>query len=207
MITQKREKTGRLFVALVLVFLLTINLTSAITGKIGNGRMVLYPELENGKAVIERSVRIINDNDVAVNVTLESDENLREYVEIIDKSFILEAGEEKDAKFILTFKKEGDYDGRINVFFRGVEDKNGVALSSIIKAFVKGEGYYEEEMENEENVPITGNAIDIPKVNGATAFMIITTIMLVLVLIFLIWVSKKKKSKKKRGVKNGENKE
>jgi hypothetical protein len=186
---------------------LTINFTSAITGKIGNGRMVLYPELENGKAIVERSVRIINDNDVAVNVTLESDEDLREYVEIIDKGFILEAGEEKDAKFILTFEEEGDYEGRINVFFRGIDDKNGVALSSIIKAFVKGEGYYEEKRENEENVPITGNAIDMPKISGGAIFMIITSVMLVLVLILLIWAYNKKKSKKKRGVKNGEKKE
>src|SRR3989338_3168332 len=108
-------------ICLFILLLLSLNSASAITGKIGNGRMVL--NLDSGEE-IERSIQVINDNNVSLNITLFTGGNLTENIELVDENFILNPGEEKRAGFILRApEKIGRYEGRINVKF-APEDKN-----------------------------------------------------------------------------------
>ena len=198
--------------ALVFALFVSVGFVSAITAKIGNARMVLYPEFENGKAIVEKSIKIINDNDVAVNVTLESDEALKDITEIIDENFILQPGEEKDAEFIITIEEEGNYDGRINIFFQEFGEKNGVALSSRVIIYASSDNSERpendirenEESENSEASQQNPIGLFAEKVNLSPVKIFFggTTLVLIIVLAFLFYVMNKKEIqnlKKKRG--------
>jgi hypothetical protein len=206
MITQKRIKSGTLLLGVftLLVLVISISLVSGITAKIGNARMVLYPEFENGKAVIEKSVRVINDNNVSVNVSLYYSEDFEGIIEIIDENFVLQPGEEKDARFVLTITDEKeDYDGRINILFKELEAKNGVALSSRIIIHA-GDGKTEDDsIKNPFSDSLFG---------GIGIFLAITTFLLIVSLAVLFYFSnkrdierkRKEKGKKRDGKKGGE---
>ncbi|MCX6750855.1 MAG: hypothetical protein NTZ83_05335, partial [Candidatus Pacearchaeota archaeon] len=139
-----------LILAFAILFLISGSvLVSALTGSIGNAKMVLYPEV-NGwtNTVIEKTIAVYNVNDVPVNITLKTDANATEFVELIDESFILEPGEEKEAQIEIKVRKVGRYEGRVNVFFSPIEGKDaGVVLSSTIIVFAKKNQVYEEEEE------------------------------------------------------------
>jgi len=190
----------------LLLVLINSMFISAITGSIGNAKMVLYPEV-NGwtNTVIEKTVLVKNVNDVPINITLELDENATKFIEIIDKSFILEPGEELKAKFEVKVKKEGKYEGRINVFFRPTEGKeSGVVLSSNIVVIASKDNGYEEENEeesNEENTDDNPNTTEIEnnngnKTNNVLILLSISTIVLFLLLLMLAYIANKKKGKK-----------
>jgi hypothetical protein len=187
-------------------------LVSAITGSIGNAKMVLYPEV-NGwtNTVIEKTILVRNVNDVPVNVTLKLDQNASKFIELIDESFILEAGEEKKAQIEIAVKKEGKYDGRVNVFFKSVEgEEAGVVLASNIVVIANKKTGYESEEDNtdttdntpEENTEET-NPENIGGKTGPSKLVKFwgasTLILLVILLVLLyIWGKKRNKSKGKR---------
>jgi hypothetical protein len=136
---------------------------------------------------------------------LKLDENASEFIELIDKSFILEAGESRKAQIEVKVKKEGKYEGRVNVFFSPVEGKDaGVVLSSTIVVIAKKDTGYEEE----EEEPIEEEQADLPvenpeAVNGPSKLVKIwglsTLILLVILLVLLyIWGKKRNQSKKRR---------
>lgn len=198
-----------------LVLLISMASVSAITGKIGNGRMILDAEVGEK---IERSILVINDNDVPLNITVFPTGDLEDEMNIVDKSFILEAGEEKKAYFTVVPKKSGTFNTKINVQFAPLgENENGVGLSSTVILKVVGEGEIiddNNENNNEVNntneegvsVSISGNSAAI--VGGESEFkweylLGISTLLLAAVLIFLMYYSSKmgkKKSVKKGGV-------
>ncbi len=206
---------------LIILGLLILNsvLVSAIEGRIGNGRMVLYPEVNGWTTTkIEKSILVKNVNNVSVNISLKIDENSSKFIEIIDKEFILESNTEKKAQFIIKVKKEGRYEGKINIFFTPIEGKEaGVVLpSAIIVIAKKDQGYTEtkDESDNENsdsNAPLTGAVTGNLKISPVIIFSFVSTFILLVVLIFLIYSlnSKKKKLKenkkiKKEGEKNEE---
>ena len=90
------------FIFALAILLLVVNgvLVSAITGSMGNAKMVLYPEV-NGwtNTVVEKSILVKNVNDVPINITLVRDENATKFIDLIDETFILEPGEERKAQF------------------------------------------------------------------------------------------------------------
>lgn len=192
--------------AFAILFLISGSvLVSAITGSIGNGKMVLYPEV-NGwtNTIIDKTILVNNVNEVPVNVTLKLDSNSSEFIELIDESFILEAGESKKAEIIIKVKKEGTYEGRVNVFFRPAEGTEaGVVLSSTIIVIAKKDtGYEEEEEDPEEEVEEEinpENPEQQEKPSKLIKFWGISTLILVVVLLILlyIWGKKRKKSKRK----------
>ena len=194
------------FVSLLLV--LTINSVTAITGSIGNARMVLYPEVGFLGITIEKSILVKNVNDVPINITLEAADDIEDITTIIDKNFILEAGEEKDAVFKITLRKAGDYEGRINVYFKELEgSKAGVALSStiIIKATKKGlwdDPDVENGDENEEPINLFGaNSTIINSIRNSPlkSLLIISTLVLIIALIILFVLIKKNNNINKKG--------
>lgn len=112
------------------VFLILLPFVLAITGEIGNARAIIKREWA-GRETLERTILVRNSNDVKLNIKLEPSEEIKDIVDIIDKEFELQAGEEKNARYNLKIMEEGAWSGRINVFFRP-EEGNSVVLSSTI---------------------------------------------------------------------------
>jgi len=112
------------FVFTLLILLTGSVFVSAITGSMGNARMILYPEV-NGwtNTVIEKTILVRNVNDVPINIKLETDEEGSKFIELVDEEFILEPDEERKAQFVVKVKKEDTYEGRINVFFSPAEEE------------------------------------------------------------------------------------
>ena len=101
---------------------------SAITGSIGNARMILRPDIGD---TIERSILVKNVNEVALDIELSAAGDLADEIEIIDSEFQLAAGAEKNAKFKIEVKKKGTTESKINVKFSPTDGGNGVGLSNI----------------------------------------------------------------------------
>ncbi|MFH1585138.1 MAG: hypothetical protein ABIB79_00030 [archaeon] len=153
----KDQKSTILTIVLILVLLLNLAAVSAITGSMGNARMILRPEVDGSTIVtIEKYIKVKNVNDVPINVTLETDDDGAEFIELIDSFVGLEPGEEYKAKFLVEVQDPGTYEGRINVFFTPADGEGaGVALSSTIIVVAAGEDEEpnpepEEEEEDDE---------------------------------------------------------
>jgi hypothetical protein len=206
--------------ASVLIIFLVLHSVYALTGSIGNARMLLYPEV-NGFSIktIEKTILVKNINNVSVNITLSPDKQGEEFLEVIDNSFVLEPETEKKAKFLVKVRKEGTYEGKIHVFFSPIDTKEpGVVLSSTIIVIAKKDQNYEEinynEIDEEENntSTILGRITDTDE-NGnfskSLLFLIFSTIISLILLGYLIFLmTKKTKSKnlmtKKTKSKNNE---
>jgi len=207
-------------VAVLFILLLIAGFASAITGSIGNAKMVLYPEV-NGFTYtkIEKSILVRNVNDEPINVNLKIDEETGKFIELLDESFVLDIGEEKDAEFIVKVRKEGTYDGKINIFFSSVNEskKTGVALSSQVIVIAKrDQGYKEANEDTKKSVTnkskettgsvITGSEeVKSPKTSNSLVLMIGSALFLLAVLLVLlvIMLKKRKKSDKRRNGING----
>ena len=206
-------KRSLVFTFAILLLITSGALVSAITGSMGNAKMILYPDV-NGwtNTVLEKTILVKNVNDVPINVTLIPDANATKFVEIIDKSFILQPGEEKKAQFDVKVRKVGTYNGQINVFFRPANGtEGGVVLSSTIIVIArKNQGY----TDNTSNTPVKNNTssngnntsgkngsndASTEKPNLLLIWGIGLVIMLlVLLLLLYIWNKKRGRSKKRK---------
>jgi hypothetical protein len=207
----------RFVLASVLIVLLLLNLTSALTGSIGNAKMVLYPEV-NGwlTTTIEKSILVKNVNEEYINIKLEVDAEGNNFLELIDEEFILAPGEEKKAQFLVKVRNEGTYNGRINVFFSPIEGKSpGVVLSSNIIVIAKKDSGYEESEEeendneiNESVSVITGGAVGVGDKSGELRIPLllgVSSLVLLAVLAILIFMMNKSKKRKKSGTNKKSN--
>ncbi|MFH1607764.1 MAG: hypothetical protein ABIA78_01390 [archaeon] len=192
---------GLFAIGLLLTILLSTSSVLAVTGSIGNARMILYPEV-NGltTTTIEKTILVRNVNEEHLKVTLELDAEGKNFLEIIDNEFILKPNEEKKANFLVKVKKEGRYEGRINVFFSPIEEGPGVVLSSTIIVSAKKDQTYqdiEEKQDQEEQESlITGGVIGNDEKNQRSLFiLILSTFILIVVLAFLIYLMNNKKIK------------
>jgi len=203
MVTQRKK----VLLGVVLVFLVfsCVNVY-AITGKIGNGRMIV--NLEVGET-LDRTIRVINDNSVDLNITLFASGDLADDVELIDENFILKAGEEKKARFLLKAEKAGTYTTKINVKFAPLEEgENGVGLSATIITKIYKDGELPEvndEDSNADNVGdenlITGDSIkDSKESNGLLVFLGISTVVWAVILVILLYYLNSKENKKKNKI-------
>ncbi len=205
----------RLSIVIAIFFLLiSVGFASSITGAMGNARMILYPEV-NGwtNTIIEKSILTKNVNDVSINITLQIDQEGEKFLELIDKSFILQPHTEKKAEFIVKVKKEGTYKGKINVFFSPVDgnQKAGVALSSEIIVIAKknqgssgsNDGNIRDEDENTEVT--TGDVVSGENEGKKSpviglGLLIGSVVVLLIILIFLVIVLSKKGEKRRNKV-------
>lgn len=187
----------------VLLVLSMVNFASAITGKIGNARAVLYPEVGLFGVTIDRTIQVINDNDVPISIKMEAAAN-SSFIQIVDKEFTLEPREERNAEVKIKLKKAGDYEGRVNIFFAPEDGKGaGVALSStfIIHATSTSEdtgSADDSESVDEDGNPVTGNVVlDTfkDKKNLPIIIASVSTVILAGVFIILVIFSKRKKKK------------
>lgn len=121
---------------ILLTLFIFVSNVYAITGSIGNARMVLRLELGDK---IEKSILVKNINDVPVNVELTAIGDLEDFITIKDKSFSLDPHEEKKAFFTIDVKKGGTTETKINVKFSPTDGGNGVGLSSTILVITENE--------------------------------------------------------------------
>jgi len=182
--TKKRTVIFCATLLILSVLLISVSV-SALTAKIGNGRMILNTEVGEK---IEKSIRVINDNDVSVNITLFPSGDLMNNTDIIDDSFILQPGEEKNARFTVYSNSVGRYETKVNVQFNPTyENENGAGLSSqiILNVYAKGE------------LPNTANNLRNSSENAGAYVLGGLALVLVIVAITLLYISRKKR------VKNG----
>ena len=195
----------------ILVVLLSSFLVSAVTGKIGNGRMVLNMEVGD---TIERYVNVINDNNEPVNITIFVTGDLKDDFNLEETNFILEPNTEKKVYFSYKAKESGTYETKINIQFAPLEGKNGVGLSSTVIIKVYGQGDSPDDTNtssdtNSENdtgsVSVRPNIGSVMGGNKESSFkpiylLGISTVILLLVFLGLLYFVY---SKKARGVKGG----
>ncbi len=195
-----RGKKSTSFFILVLLFLIGNSLAvNAITGSMGNAKMILYPEV-NGwfPTTIEKTILVRNINNVSINISLKADSDGEKFLEIVDREFTLQPNGEKKAEFLIKVKNEGKYEGKINVFFTPAEGKEpGVVLSSSIVVIAKKN---QEDKNETRNVNSTSDNIlnvEKGKTNKGVIFLIISTFVLLAVLVFLLSMTKKRGRSKK----------
>jgi hypothetical protein len=210
--------------SLVFIFLLvSISLSSALTAKLGNSRMILRTE---AGAVVERSLNVINDNDVSVDIELEPLGDLADEIDLTEETFTLSPGEEKKVYFTIMAREEGTTETKINVKFIP-EQGNIVALAANVIVIAKGESDNpvqttqnqnpesntgEPENNNRSNSnsngfnfnPQPGNLPDEEETElSPVMILLISTIILAIVLIVLMFYAFKKPKKTKKTVKKG----
>ncbi len=209
----KREVV--LIFSLIMLSLL-IGEALAITGSIGNSRMIL--RLETGEQ-IEKYVLVRNVNDVPVDISISVSGDLEKYVELKEEGFTLDAGKEKKAYFTIVSPEAGSTETKINVAFTP-EEGHGVGLSSTVVVIAEGEsqgtsilnwlsGGDEEEEENEEEEQETGPTGAFGGIDATSAGLLITTVALVIFILLLVMYSqkinkKKRLNKSKKSVKKSE---
>ncbi|MHA2023685.1 MAG: hypothetical protein ACTSWQ_08505 [Candidatus Thorarchaeota archaeon] len=193
-------------IALLLTAFLILSLianVSAITGSIGNSRMVL--RLETGEE-IEKYILVKNKNDETLIIDLSPVGDLAENVEIKEDTFELQPNEEKKAYFTIYADEEGSTETKIDVRFTP-EEGNGVGLTSTIIVLASGEsGNVPEENTDDTEIPgVTFNPSpstgteDSDKKFEITPTMILIISTLVLIAIFFALVMFAKKANGKKG--------
>jgi hypothetical protein len=124
----------------LLFLLLVFPVANALTGSIGNAKAIVSVTLDGDSKVIDREILVLNVNNESVKVKLEPKDDFETIATIFDKEFILQPNEEKKARYQITVKEPGIYNGQIVVLFEAMQGKSpGVALPStiILKVFDK----------------------------------------------------------------------
>ncbi|MBS3088434.1 hypothetical protein J4402_01495 [Candidatus Pacearchaeota archaeon] len=186
--------------ALAIILILNITAAAAITGAIGNSRMVL--RMEQGEE-IEKYVLVKNVNDIPLTIDLIITGDLADEVELEEESFVLQPKEEKKAYFTITAAKSGTTETKINVKFTP-EEGNGVGLSSSVIVITSGEG--EEELDDSETddsgagSPLTGSVIsdNLSKISSTTILTVSAAVLILALLALIIYSINKKKKKVRR---------
>ena len=120
---------------IIFIFVSSINLVHAITGSIGNARMVLRA---NTGDEIEKYILVNNVNNISVNIELTKSGDLQDFIEIKDNNFTLAPGQDRKAYFMINVGKAGTSESKINVKFSPQDKGNGVGLSSTIIVIAEG---------------------------------------------------------------------
>jgi len=157
-------------VILLLSCLLILPSSLALTGSLGNAKMILRPDVAEGETVtIEKTILVNNVNEVPITVTLEPDFRYKKIIDIPNNEFIMQPGDSKNVHFTITLKSAGDYQGKIMVKFVSADpDFNSppIGLSSQIYIFAEGpvnENYYDvmnATDEDEGTVPMPDGIAD-----------------------------------------------
>lgn len=150
-----------LLVLVLIATILVIPVSYGLTASMGNARMILRPVVEEGKITeINKYIKVNNVNDIPINVVLEPDENYKKIIEVFDNEFVLQPDESKKAKFRITLKSGGNYEGRITVSFAPADPEvkdNSVGLASTIIILAEGpvtDEYYEVMKKEDEIEPV-----------------------------------------------------
>ena len=199
----KRENTQknkvRIFAGvLFIVILLSISSISALNAKIGNGKVELYAKVGD---VIEKSVKVINDNNVTVNIELIGDGDLKDQIKFKKANFTLAPKEEMDAGYSLKIIKEGKTTSYVNVKFTAVGEKNGIILPASVIIFAqKNNGtttdnnglfdWFKPANNTNDNNSTDGGVNNPTKLSLFAIGLVVTAIIFVILLVVLYIYSK-----------------
>lgn len=185
----------------IILFVGLIYIASAITGSIGNSRMVL--RLAPGET-IDRYILVKNVNDVPVTINMVATGDLSKDLKIKDASFVLQPAQEKQAHFTIKAPQSGTSETKINIQFTP-EDGNSIGLTSTIIVVVN-----ESASPGQNNVPDYGtdNGSGVNVNDGSNKsissgvspvlLLAISTLVLVIILAALYIYSVKKKRSVRR---------
>jgi len=163
-------------ILLILVFLVLIIEVFAITAAIGTARGIVRIDVEEGKTVtLDRTLKVMNRNDVDVNVGLEVSGDLIGRLDLMETEFVMSPNEEKNVRYLVRINQPGRYVGKIKVGFAradGEEAGVGTMYTLIIIAEGEGEEFVSENQDlgNQDNLDdetgddteITGDVVDTP---------------------------------------------
>ena len=221
-------KSVKLLICFVLIMMILTLVSSvyAITGSIGNARMIV--RVEQGEE-IEKYILVKNVNDVSVDVELFAVGDLAEDIEIEDTEFTLQGGDERKAYFTIKVRDAGTSETKINVKFSPTDGGNGVGLSSTVIVIAKekeGVDFFEklfgggsEDNEDEENNGDGGvsvgfgekqeknaeedvsESVEAKKVNGRGLLMGLFTFLILIAFLILLVIAKSVNKKRWLGIK------
>jgi len=175
-----------LFVLMIFGFMSSV---LAVTGSIGNARMILR-DVQAGDT-IEKYILVKNVNTVPVDIELFAAGDLESDIKIIDNNFRLGAGEEKKAQFEIKVRKEGTSETKINVKFSPIDGGNGVGLSStIIVIAEKGPGFFESFFEGDSVDDVSGDSNVKKSNNGLMIGLSVTAVVFLVLVILLMFANK-----------------
>ncbi len=214
--------TKKIGICLVLIALIIVLVGSvfAITGSLGNARMVL--RAKTGET-IEKNILIKNVNNETVNIAMIPGGDLKDDITIKEANFTLQPGEQKQAPISIKVRKVGTTESKIIILFTPLSGKNGIGLSSTIIVVAENGTGFPDEPATDNNTNITNNTDN--KVNGTTYtntiakltsklptlnfngmnFIVIgllSTTVVVIILLIVLYVYARRKMKK-NGRKNG----
>jgi hypothetical protein len=131
----------RLLVSVFLAVLLSATV-NALTASIGNARMIIHTDVEQGTpTVIQKSIKINNVNNMSVEVTLMPSGDIKDFTQVLDNNIILSPEQSRDARFVMSLEYGGRYDGKILVNFKSAEEgvkSQPVGLASTIVILAEG---------------------------------------------------------------------
>ncbi len=199
----------------ILILMSVVAQVSAITGRLGNSRMIL--RLDVGEEV-RRNLVIENVNDIPLTIELVASGDLAGNIRFEENEFTLQPGEEKKAYFTIKATEPGSTETRINVMFKPPQG-SGVGLSASIIVAAGGEAIGDNTLTNEEDPegpqtqePRSGSTFNSPEDNEnpnpqggqyftltPITFLTISTAVLIVIFIILIVYSGKLKRKKRSG--------
>jgi len=161
---------------LILVFLVLIGDVFALTAALGTARGIVRVDVEEGQTVtLDRTLKVINKNDVNVKVGLEVSGDFVGRMDLEETELLLSPGEEKEVRYLVRINQPGTYQGKIRAGFAR-EDGQGAGVGTIYTLIVLAEGPGEEFVsetqpaENQDNTnteditdednEITGDVVD-----------------------------------------------
>jgi len=150
-------------VLLLLVFLVLIGNVFALTAALGTARGVVRVDVEAGQTTtLDRTLKVINKNDVNVKVGLEIAGDFVGRMDLEETEFILNPGQEKNVRYLVRVNQPGTYQGKIRAGFAR-EDGEGAGVGTTYTLIVLAEGPGESfvsETQNTENQDNTADIVD-----------------------------------------------
>ncbi len=205
-----KKRTSVLCLVVFLLVLFSIADVSALTGRLGNSRMIL--RLNPGETA-ERYLTVENVNDVSIKINLSSSGDLADNLKIRDNDLSLAPGETKKAYFTIKSDEEGTTETKINVMYTPPEG-SGIGLSATIIVIASGEstdsstdnsGTDEPADVNSgfsfnigKNQPENADSNSSFKLNfSPLVYLLASSIFLIIIFIILVVYANKVKSKKR----------
>lgn len=191
--------------SILIVSLILCSFVSAITGSLGNARMVLRADVGDS---IDKYLTIKNVNDIPITIEIAASGDLEDYIKIKESNFTLSPGEERKADFTVYVAKNGTTETKLNVKY-SQEKGSGVGLSSTVIVIANGddsdidEDDFDIEDAGNEDSGISNTLTNINsriKSSFSSPVLIaglVTFFILIIFLILLIIYYKKSRTKEK----------
>jgi len=174
---------GLMILLIVVIMMVQV---SAITGSIGNSRMIINSKTGD---TVERTILVKNVNNISVAIEMVSEGDLTSDLKIQNPNFTLAPGEEKKVNISIKVTKEGSTETKVNVKFTGVGEKGGVGLSSTIIINAEKGSLFDFGNSDPNSVSF------FEKYKMIIIGSSVTLVLLIVFIVLLVIVSRKKKSK------------